>query len=375
MSDNFQKIEAVFSTIVGEKVVVSSENDDDLLNNPTVSVEDLFQCSYNYTPYTTPVFDGVHVPVAKKIDIYVRLPHHQIIALRISTYDTILDVKSAIEMKSGISTLDCRLRLLHKDLHDQMTVESFNIQTGCTLYVLPRLKGGNSATQFSPLTFNLPLTELAPEYDYDFTNKVDDGKTYMRGGHKYERPYGFERFALSVIGKYEDDSWLGSNGIRTESAVNEWPVAYHGTQIKSVKPIIEEGMKIGTRERFGPGVYTSPSLSTVQKTYAQTTNDGKHTFMLQVRVDPTSLKVASKADKGFDYWISPENNAVRPYGIIVRKNVSRNNLTQRGFSRLVGLQQPMHVPPAQSSLSSLFHWGRRRRRLSPPCQHRTLIQK
>ena len=34
-------------------------------------------------------------------------------------------------------------------------------------------------SESSALVFKLSSAELAPEYDYDFTNKVDDGKTYM----------------------------------------------------------------------------------------------------------------------------------------------------------------------------------------------------
>lgn len=50
---------------------------------------------------------------------------------------------------------------------------------------------------------------LDPSYDYDFSNKTDDGTEYFRGEHPYYRPYGWKRIALKVAGKYEDDIWLG----------------------------------------------------------------------------------------------------------------------------------------------------------------------
>ena len=51
---------------------------------------------------------------------------------------------------------------------------------------------------------------LDPGFDYDFSNEKDDNTKFMRGGHRYYRPYGWKRFALKVCGKYGDDTWLGT---------------------------------------------------------------------------------------------------------------------------------------------------------------------
>ncbi|KAI3370587.1 hypothetical protein L3Q82_007156 [Scortum barcoo] len=47
-----------------------------------------------------------------------------------------------------------------------------------------------------------------PRFNHDFT-RLNDTRTYSRGGEKYERPYGWYRFGLKVLGKYEDNTWLG----------------------------------------------------------------------------------------------------------------------------------------------------------------------
>ena len=46
----------------------------------------------------------------------------------------------------------------------------------------------------------------------------DDGKTYIRGGRKYIRPYGWNRVALNVKDKYDDTEWIGGiqGTLRTE---------------------------------------------------------------------------------------------------------------------------------------------------------------
>ena len=72
--------------------------------------------------------------------------------------------------------------------------------------------------------FRLNADELDPIYDFDFSNLNDDVATYMREGFMYQRPYGWERLAIKVVGKYENDDWLGPDRIRTEQATKEWPV-------------------------------------------------------------------------------------------------------------------------------------------------------
>ena len=43
-----------------------------------------------------------------------------------------------------------------------------------------------------------------------------------------------------ALNKYEDNTWLGGGGIRTESTAGEWPVSYHGTTKKGAEGIASE---------------------------------------------------------------------------------------------------------------------------------------
>ena len=166
---------------------------------------------------------------------------------------------------------------------------------------------------------------LSPKYDYDFTYVTDDGKTYERGGHTYARPYGWERLALNVS-KYGDNVWLGgtSGGIRTESTPGEWPVSFHGTRKNNVSGIAEQGYLLSKleRERYGKGIYSSPSIK-VAELYAKEFPycSKKYKVVFQNRVNPDGLKVISAdcSNMKDDYWLQPREDYIRPYAICIKK--------------------------------------------------------
>ena len=63
-----------------------------------------------------------------------------------------------------------------------------------------------------------------------------------------------------MLKKYENDDWLGKNGVRTVSDGVEWPVAYHGTKEMNILPILAEGFSLEKSNRFlyGRGIYCTP---------------------------------------------------------------------------------------------------------------------
>ena len=128
--------------------------------------------------------------------------------------------------------------------------------------------------------------------------------------------------------------------------MKEWPVAYHGTNQSQIDP----------RDLHGPGVYTSPSLTVVEKYYAGkiTTDEKKKVFVLQSRVDPKSVHIIPEAIDGFSYWISPENDAVRAYGIILKE-----------------IEPPRSQARAQPTASTVP--AQPHTRVQPPTLQRTLL--
>ncbi len=317
---DLELLAAGFSAILGAEVVITDDTSVRGAGNlQTVSIHSIFHLTYVPIPLES-------VNPGELFEIYVKTLTGQRITLQVTDSFTIADVKAALEVKEDIPARNQRLVFGGKPLSEGETVKSAGIPHGGTIFLIIILRGGGPEIQ-------IPKSELAPSYDYDFTKEIDDGTKYMRGKFEYHRPYGWYRYALHVLGypKYGGDSWLGPGGIRADSSAEEWPVSYHGTYMDSAKKIVEGGFKAGPRELHGKGVYSSPSLSMVSNIYAQEfkSKGSIWKIALQNRVNPASdrLKIvpASETGVGADYWVStmhdPEKNIydVRPYGIVMRK--------------------------------------------------------
>jgi hypothetical protein len=149
--------------------------------------------------------------------------------------------------------------------------------------------GQSTSRQLLQGPLQVDMKSLAPEFDHDFTDLHDVGKTYMRGNQPYERPCGSYRIALKVKDKFGTDNvWLGMKG----SEAGEWPVSYHGTGQHNALNIAEEGYKLskGKRFLFGKGIYSTPELS-VAKLYATKFQHESTSYLcvIQNRVNPKYL--------------------------------------------------------------------------------------
>ena len=307
---NLELLSAGFSAILGTQVVPQKSDE-------KFSIHDLFSQTYVMRPPSSAA------PGPGEFDVNVFTMSGEILSIRVTGKHTVYDMKAEIEDQRGTPMDQLRLIYAGRQLEDGRTVDDYGIQADETIHLVLRLSGGGAPL---PRAFN--TDELDPTFDYDFSNFKDDGKRYMRGGFEYKRPYGWKRIAIKVAGRYEDDDWLGPNGIRTDQARGEWPVSYHGTNMSSAKMILKKGYLPGPRALFGKGIYTSPSLEMVDRLYAQEfTHRGKtYKIVLQNRVNPDRrngrLEVirASQTGVGADYWLSPAcSYDVRPYGILIRE--------------------------------------------------------
>lgn len=297
-------------------------------------VEDLFSQTHIMRPTNLLMLTA---GPSEMFDLYVRRVSGKTQSIRVSGNHTIQEAKAEIERIEGTKKEEMILVYSGEVLDDTRTVSDYEIRPEETLFLLPCLPDGGSS-----LTYVFDTSDLDPTFHYDFRKVKNDSKKYMRGGFEYKRPYGWNRLAVKVLGKYENDAWLGPNGIRTRGDSAEWPVSYHGTNSKNAKLILKQGYKPGPRMKFGKGIYTSASLEMVERFYAQEfTHDGKtYKIALQNRVNPDRLEIipASKTRQGADYWLSPcsHENDVRPYGILIREvqeNTSKANTSKANTSK------------------------------------------
>ena len=345
-------LSAGFSAVLGKEVVLQE-------GGARLSIYDVFKQTYAMKP------PGFRPPSPKPVHetflIFVRalcncgiglIGVGNTLTLQVTEGHSVLQMKRQIQKKVGIAPGQFDLLFGNERLDDDRTVKDYGLQPESTIYLRYCLDGGGG-----PLTVS--TDKLAPEFDYDFTDAKDDGKRYMRGGFEYKRPYGWKRFGVRALGRYENDEWLGPDGIRTSQARGEWPVSYHGTDMKSAEKIVEEGYKPGQTELFGKGIYTSPSIEMVERLYAKPfTYDGKTykiAFQNRVNPDPNGHLIiigASQTGKGADYWLSPkDNNDVRPYGILlreVRQTESQPGVQSNPISPIPAAQSAQPSPPKQT---------------------------
>ena len=142
-----------------------------------------------------------------------------------------------------------------------------------------------------------------------------------RGKRDYYPPNDYFGFGLNVLDIYNDNDWLGKNG-----NINEWAVAYHGTDYKNISNILlqyfipgenqyaENEIDLQTSKKVGKGVYFSPKPHIAEK-YS---NDIKgYKFIIMCRVNPSKIRTCKKFQD--EYILSGLPNEVRPYRLLIKK--------------------------------------------------------
>ena len=236
------------------------------------------------------------------------------ITIQTASHQYVVDIKEAILDVEGVPLDQQRLIFDGKQLKDSQRVYEVGIEPNATVHMVLRLRGGGCPTYY------IDDCLLDPTFDYNFSSGRDDGTPFYRGGKRYYRPYGWKRYALKVLGRYEDDTWLGRAGYRTNSSPGEWAVSYHGTAVASSGSIGQEGYDLSKGKRFayGRGVYTAPAIEVAAKYAQRFDHEGsKYQLVFQNRVSVDNLKVV---DSPFgEYWVQSQQTLLRPYGICIRR--------------------------------------------------------
>ena len=199
---------------------------------------------------------------------------------------------------------------IHYEEDKYKSLKDFYIEDGDMILISDFCYGGGEE-------FYIDDDLLDPSYDYDFRGVNDGNQKFYRGGLEYKRPCGWNRYALKVKGKYENDKWIDGSG----ESNGEWAVSYHGTLQDNMKSIYNNGYRIGTRNAYGKGVYCSPNIETAAEYSKKFTGDDGKTYkiVLQNRVKPSSIKRASDKGGPSDYWYIENEKDIRPYSICVKQ--------------------------------------------------------
>ena len=162
--------------------------------------------------------------------------------------------------------------------------------------------------------------DLDPQYNFCYPEK--DYLNFSRGGKPFKRPVSWQKFAIKVKGKYENDIWLGTMAStnRTFSVYGEWPVSYHGTSLEAADHIASRGFELrkSRREAYGKGIYSSPDPEVAEGYAKKFMHEGKEyklMFMNRVNMNNTNEVLT---EFGM-YYITSNENSIRPYAILIKQ--------------------------------------------------------
>ena len=133
-----------------------------------------------------------------------------------------------------------------------------------------------------------------------------ESENKKRGNMQYISPVGWKGYGLNVMGQYENNDWLSSNG-----NFGEWCVAYLG---------IGEELNFENDEKCS-GVYCIKDPKVMEEHLSKNPviiNDKKYIMGLMVRVKPDKIKEVD--DKKDYYFVSGgTQNEMRPYRILIKE--------------------------------------------------------
>ena len=255
-------------------------------------------------------------PLGQNLFVKVKAPIIEDKLYECSSSDKVEWLRENICKDNNIGLEECTLLYHSRILKDGNILSSYRLRNNSVIrcFINNSIIGG----KIEEFKFNDEF--LDPDYDFDFTLKHDKNK-YYRGGLEYNRPYGWKRYALNVLVKYENDLWIGATGKSNNDS--EWAVAYHGTRQEYSESIYKTGLHPGHRNAYGDGIYCTPNINTAALYSSKFIgNDGNYyKLVFQTRVKPSAIiKCTDKdPDAPKDYWYIEDGKDIRCYSICIKR--------------------------------------------------------
>ena len=218
--------------------------------------------------------------------------------------------------------------IFQSDMFDNLSPEEFKQKLNDNFEELKNLKEIHSELIMGAFKISKKLLDPLGNRESGW------GEGEKRGGKEYYPPLGWKGFGLKVLGKYEDNEWIGM-----KNTPGEWCVAYHGVgrnksseEVKKIvaliitstfkqgegqiyenkKDIYHEGKKVGK------GVYCTPKIEIAESfSGISEINGNKYRTVLMTRVKPDKIRSPKGKE---DYWIvNGTTDEIRPYRILFKK--------------------------------------------------------
>ena len=154
-----------------------------------------------------------------------------------------------------------------------------------------------------PSLYYLDSRYRDPSRDHDYTGYSGDVlELSTRVEHSYhgKYPFGWDFIGIKI----------------NERETENWAITYHGTKSHVFNNICREGYKVGPRDAYGRGVYSSPYIE-VARRYAEifTFEGVTYIGVLQNRVDQKRVNIIS----GGEIWVCPDPANIIPCGLCVKE--------------------------------------------------------
>ncbi|CAG8496620.1 8851_t:CDS:1, partial [Scutellospora calospora] len=224
---------------------------------------------------------------------------------------TIRELKKKIQKNVKFAPYNQRLVFNGQELSNIASLGSYEISMNSIIYM--EIKPHDSYNKVKFIILDL----IDPEYQFYFNKYVNDVIIISKD---FLLTQGWKQVLLKVPNKQITINNEKINDL-PEVGKKKWKISYHGTAKYLHRSIAEDGYLSGKKYQqfnFSHGIYTTPNIE-IASLYAKTFtyNGVKFKVLFQNLVNTNTLgRIRTYSG---EYWVSPSENDIRPFGFLVKK--------------------------------------------------------